>query len=566
MRPLARCSGATITIRRRLAVTAPLLVVLASVAAAWAVVLAGAAPARHAFPLSDDFSFGRLAFRFAHGGGARYDGWPSMPLLGQWVWATPFLWVLGDSFATLRLATIVLAGLGLVATFDLLRSEPGVSRRAAAFAVAAIAFNPYVFVLSGTFLSDLPALSFSLIALALVRRGAASGHLGATIAGGVAAVLATTTRQNALAAPLAAVFLPAKSPRVRRTALMLGTVVPTVAGLAAAVWFSRQPDVSTRSIYSPTLAHLTEVVVRHAFVLGLSAVPPLLLAPRRMLRAGFLIWLTVFSGWTLVWLELAARWYRQPYLKHLKFLSGDIASAVDFLANAPPVVDRPMLVALTVAGCLSLAGLIAGPGGGARLGGAGRSLVVFSLLQVGLMGLTRPVFDRYLIVLLPVVVLRTIPRRSAANRPWWWVGLVALGGAAAVSVGVMHDWLVSSSVRWELCRRAVARGVAPEEIEGGMPWNGWHSPRAFCPTSYQEQEASLQRWSFGYQPRPIPRGAFRQPDPKSLAEPFTRLAFPGVTGRYALSWGRPGTTPVDSLTYRLWLAPGVWRYFLVRKE
>ena len=563
MRSPAISSGTAI--RRQLAVAAPLLFLLTSVAAAWAVVDFSVGLSRQEFPLSDDFSFGRLAFRFAHGGGIRYDGWPSMPLLGQWVWAMPFIRVLGNSFVTLRLASVVLTGLGLVATFDLLRSEPGVSVRAAAFGAAAIAFNPYIFVLSGTFLSDLPALSFSLIALALVRRGAAAGHLGAILAGGLAAVLATTTRQNALAAPLAAAVLPARGPRARWIALLLGSVTPAVVGLAVTAWFGSRQDVSPRSIYSPTSAHIAEVILRHAYVLGLSAFPVLLLAPRRMLRADFLFWLTAFGVGTLAWLELTCRTYLQPYLKHLQFLPGDFITAVDVFSQAPPLVEKVSLVGLTIAGCFGLAGLFAGPGGGARVGGAGRSLLVFSLLQFGLMGMTRPVYDRYLIVLLPAVVLRTIPRRSPSDRPWWWAGLAALAVAAAVSVAVMHDWLASNAARWELGHRAIARGVAPEDIDGSLPWNGWYSPQAFCPLSDTEQMAASEKWNFGYRPRPLPPSAFK-PDPKSLASPFTRLAFPLITGHYAIARELPGTTTIDSLPYRTWLPPGLRRHFLIRKD
>jgi hypothetical protein len=284
-----------------------------------------------------------------------------------------------------------------------------------------------------------------------------------------------------------------------------------------------------------------------------------------MLSPAFLSWLTGFGGGTLAWLELTYRTYRQPYLKHLQFLPGDFITAVAVLSEAPPLVEKASLVALTVAGCFGLAGLFAGPGGGARVGGAGRSLLVASLLQVGLMGLTRPVYDRYLIVLLPAVVLRTIPRRSPSDRPRWWAGLAALAIAAAVSIGVMHDWLASNAARWELGRRSVARGIAPEDIEGSLPWNGWYSPQAFCPLSFAEQMASSARWDFGYQPRPLPRNALK-PDPQSLAEPFTRLAFPGITGRYAISHELPGTTAIDSLPYRIWLPPGIRRHLLIRKD
>jgi hypothetical protein len=160
-----------------------------------------------------------------------------------------------------------------------------------------------------------------------------------------------------------------------------------------------------------------------------------------------------------------------------------------------------------------------------------------------------PVFDRYMIVVLPGVALRTVPRRAPGSRPRWWLGLAGLGLLAAGSVALMHDWLTWNAARWELGRRAVVRGVDPRDIEGGMEWNGSHASRIRKPTG------------IGF-----PK--------KGLAIGFTRDVFPDVTAQYAfdlVGWGwgfppteRPPTTVVDALDYRLWLTPKPQRMELVR--
>src|SRR6516225_4131123 len=102
--------------RERSSVTAALppaaLPLLAS-AAAWVVLFTAVPFNRQDFPLNDDWAFGRGALLFAHGEGVHYGGWASMPQLGQWLWACPFVWLLGSSHVALRISTIALSWLGL---------------------------------------------------------------------------------------------------------------------------------------------------------------------------------------------------------------------------------------------------------------------------------------------------------------------------------------------------------------------------------------------------------------------------------------------------------------------
>ena len=540
-------------IPRYFIVLIPLVVVLTVAVGAWAILFVAIPPSRQEFPLIDDWSFTKLAIRMARGHGFKYDGWPSMPLLGQCLWAMPFIRLLGDSFVVTRISTLLLTGISLVALYDLLKSEPGISSESAAFGTAAFAFNPFFFIMSGTFMTDVPALAFSLISLALVRRAAVSGNSVAILAGGLAAILAATTRQNAVAAPLAMALFPAKDPVARRKAWGFAVLLPLAACLAAALWFSLQPKVNVRSTSWPTSEHITDMLLRHDQILGLSAVPLLVLRPRRMINPVFLFWLAVVGIWTWGWIYFNNLWYRQPYLAHIQPLAGDIirATGIYFHGSWSPWADPVIRVSLTVIGCFGLAGMIAGTGGSARIGPAGWAILLFTGIHLLLMSMTRPVYDRYTIVLLPCLVLRMIPRREPGPgmSPRWRFGMVALGLLVAGSISLMHDWLTWNAARWELGRRAIARGVDPEDIEGGLEWNGWHASKIRIPTGIETPS-------------------------KNLTIGFTRDIFPNVRGHYAfdipgLGWGlppslRPDTITLDEVDYKLWLKPNMQRMGVVK--
>ena len=119
---------------------------------------------------------------------------------------------------------------------------------------------------------------------------------------------------------------------------------------------------------------------------------------------------------------------------------------------------------------------------------------------------------------------------------------------AWISLGLMHDWMAWNSARWTLGRRAVSRGIHPNDIEGGFEWDGWHSP-------IRRPEES--------------------PPLTGLTLPFTDMYFRNVTGRYVLSFSEecetlfrgpaaiPGRRVLDSEPYYQWLTPGRKEFFLV---
>src|SRR5262249_6812866 len=130
---------------------------------------------------------------------------------------------------------------------------------------------------------------------------------------------------------------------------------------------------------------------------------------------------------------------------------------------------------LTLTGCVAGAGLVARLAGRAHMWLWAEPLPLFSLLQLGLLIVSPYCFDRYLIVLIPgaasVAMWHMVGWRARAS-----VGLVCLFGLAALAW--TRDFLSWNRALWDLGRRAVVRGIDPQDIEGGFAWDVWHAPRA----------------------------------------------------------------------------------------
>ena len=248
------------------------------------------------FPLHDDWAFAKSAFAFAAGQGVHYYGWSSMPQLGQWLWAWPFIRLFGPSFVTLRVSTIVLSWFGLIALYDIVRRE-GCGPWTASLAVAAVAFNPVFFALQGSFMTDVPALSFMLVSLAFFGRAAESGKLWPLLAATVAGLLAVTTRQNAIVVAVAAApimllgaarkhgtqdqftssrFRRLDSPLLFVWLLAVATIV--VVGLATDYWFASRADIIRLGPAIPSPARVLLLPYWIVQWLGLAALPVLVLS------------------------------------------------------------------------------------------------------------------------------------------------------------------------------------------------------------------------------------------------------------------------------------------------
>jgi hypothetical protein len=539
-------------------------VLTAALAACWAILFLALPPAAQEFPLNDDWAFGRGALLFAQGEGPHYFKWASMPLLGQWLWAWPFVEVLGPSHVALRVSTIVLSFLGVLAFFDLLR-QSGVSSVRASFVAACFAFNPIYFELSGTFLTDVPALAFSLVALALYGRAfcrlaenGPGGWLLLALAVG-AALLGATTRQNAITVPVTAAILMLRFPQLwRRPFCWLALALPAGAAFAAHYWLKTRPDyyplISRELPHFPwvnaDLGRLVLLAFTMTHYLGLSTLPVLLLDAdphawrKPAIVTGFsVVFLLITAGaifygfhdeaenvlrdcwdgsstdhnFLALFQEPTEAADRFPYLGNMLTPWGFDREGL-FVGQRPLLLGHVSALTLTVVGCVAGAGLLVRAACNLRAGGWKNPLFPFALLHLPFLLIPWVLFDRYLIVFMPAALLlamRPLREQQGAYAPRSPVGRILAVATlllfAVFSLGLLHDWLAWNSARWAVGRRALDRGFAAQDMDGGFEWNSWHAAA-----------------SVGHN-----------------------------RGRYALSFSiLPGSKVLDQEPYRLWLIPG----------
>ena len=73
------------------------------------------------FPLNDDWAYGRSVKWLVEEGELRYVGWTATNLFSQILWGALFCLPFGFSFTVLRLSTLVLGIVGVIATYCLLK-------------------------------------------------------------------------------------------------------------------------------------------------------------------------------------------------------------------------------------------------------------------------------------------------------------------------------------------------------------------------------------------------------------------------------------------------------------
>jgi hypothetical protein len=504
----------------------PLILVLLAPASAWALLFATVPPASQNFPLIDDWAFARGVREFAKGQGVHYIHWASMPQLGQWLWAVPFLWAFDKLHVALRLSTIVLSWLGLAAFYDLLRQE-NLGSRTAAFATAVLALNPLFFLLEGTFMTDVPALSFALIALALYGRAIKSGRWPWLLAGTAVATLAVVTRQNMVLVPIVAgLMLMIRQPSLRRAPGWLLTIaVPVAIGVGTEVWFRARPDIKPMTPHIPLPTDAVALVFVMLHFCGLAALPLLVLHRSRYSWSVFAIALGILGAGMMCCMQfgrppLVNRYF--PYVGGVVTVYG--ADGSTMVGPRQVLVTEGPRALLTVLGCLAGAGFLATLFDRVRADDRLGLLPLFALFQVPFILIVPMPYDRYFLVLLPGVLCLTA---TCGPAPRWRqaAALVLVLPVAAVSIALMHDWLAWNSALWKLGERQLARSIDPWDIEGGFEWDGWHAPDV---------------------------------ETNGLAVPpkGPRL-FRHVSGHYAISFTAFAVTLcLDVEPYRQWLPPG----------
>jgi 4-amino-4-deoxy-L-arabinose transferase-like glycosyltransferase len=482
-------------------------------------------------PLIDDWTYAASVEQILAGQGFAISPWSSTFPAAQIWWGVLFAAVGGFSFTTLRLSTLVLGCGGALALLGLLRAL-GVRPRAALLGALTFSLYPVGFVLSFTYMTDVPFVAVTIAGLwALVSglRGAARDGDGAaprwhagegdhypraaalawiTLGLGLA-VVAYLIRPVAIAIPLGllatAVVHRDLRGRAATALLALGALAAMggAAGVAMRLWpyvgeggFAwRIPRLAYVFLVSPVI--YAEALLSQLAHLGLAALPVLVATAaargRRPWRTATALLaaaaaVSLVAPETVSALKPKATWSVEELGAARPLLQG----------LAPRTAARAWVeLAATGVGLVAAAGLLARLRRGLRAGGALRTpgftcVLAFGAASLGLCFGLWFFYDRYYLPLVPVVLAIALAevrvpgaapgRRPAAplappshERPALrlFPATLALVALAALDVTGTRDMLDYATAVSGAVDRLAAAGVPYDQMDAGYVESGW---------------------------------------------------------------------------------------------
>jgi hypothetical protein len=450
-------------------------------------------------PIIDDWTYAWSVEHFLHTGELRMLEWSAHYPLAQILWGTLFSRLLGFSFVALRLSTLVLAWAGLLAFYGTLR-ELGMKPVLAGLGTLLLWCNPVFFVLSHSFMTDIPFVSTMNAVIFFYVRWVKRGRIWDLSLGSVAALLAFLIRQPGAALaliPLAYLLLARVAGGEHRAlpwSQAIWLLVPFL-GVGLTLWWIHAVHGETRvALEKGQMLRLIFAIDRwvwvyarellHALVhLGLVLWPLVWMAFGRVSTralAGASAAMAVLSGLVL-WQEDAL-----PNPLGIMLTWDELGLARELIAGQIAHRQLPrwgqgvvLGVALSAAVGLMAAlwdGLRGWPHGGRR---PGTVLLLNGLLQGLLFEALWLYYDRYYLPLLPgltaLLVARLRPTKGVLT-----VGMagVLLWGTMAVT-GTIDQFRYHQTVM-EARDWLLRHGVAAVHIDAGYALTGWwlyaHAP------------------------------------------------------------------------------------------
>jgi hypothetical protein len=476
--------------------------------ALWFVTVAMAIGVYRDVPVIDDWTYAWSVERLLDDGRIEVLDWSAVYPLGHSLWGAAWSLVLGFSFPTLRLSTLALSLLAACALYLILR-ELDARPRVALLGALTVAVNPVVLLLSSSFMTDVPFVASTLMALLCYTRAMRRGRIHLVWWGGAWACMAFLDRQIAIVTPLAA--LPLLLPRPRsepgRSAVLLALGATWGAMLVCSL--------AMMSLVKPTgemiklvdrLAYLLQVplttyLIYNLYILctmAFYALPALLAMAtvRRLWRrpALFVVTLSLaaivlgFTGEIPIPLRPSNTWSLVEVGGSRGLINGPL----------PPLERTTIETVLRGAGLLAFGlALMSLTRADSHSPHAHRTaytprlvfrrlldavntismtprmpLVIYLIAYLLVANVLWMYNDRYLIVLLPVIVAMALGARqhgAEAPRLAW----IAIAIFATVAVVGTRDALRFNQGLRDTWQALVDSGVQASDIDAGYAWNGW---------------------------------------------------------------------------------------------
>ena len=475
--------------------------------ALWFVAVAMTVGVHREIPVIDDWTYASSVERLLDDGRIEVLDWSAVYPLGHSLWGAAWSLVWGFSFTTLRLSTLALSLLATCALYLILR-ELDARPRVALLGALTVAANPVVLLLSSSFMTDVPFIAWTLMSLLCYIRAMRRGHARLLWWGGAWACIAFLDRQMGVLTPLAALpmLMWRGEVEMKRSTVLLALAVTWAVMLASSV--------AMVSLVRPTgemmklvdrLHYVLQIPLRTYLIYNLYVLPsmafyalPALLAMaaiRRSWRRPVFFGVMLGVGALMLALMGEIPVALRPGSTWTLIEVGGSRGLINGLL--PESNTTTIEIVLRGAGLLAFAlALLSLRGQGtsvppARAESTAASLphrvldavkripitpcaplIVYLVAYLLVANVLWMYNDRYLIVLLPVIValaLAGIGRGVEVPQMAW----VATAVFAIVAVVGTRDALrFNESVR-DTWQALVDSGVQPSDIDAGYAWNGW---------------------------------------------------------------------------------------------
>jgi hypothetical protein len=481
------------------------------------------------FPLNDDWSFGLAVEHLMKYHEFRPTEWTAMSLLTNVLWGGLFCLPAGFSFTALRLSSLTASILGILGIYCLAK-QARLPRWLTVIAILTLAFNPVYYALSNTFMTDvLFAAIFIFAAFFLLRHLKSEANSDLAI-GTALIVLATLSRQLAIAMPLAFAIVWFLK-RGFRSRDMLRAVIPAVVAIGTLIVFQhwltitgRLPAVSSgrnqdliKAIVSPnrTLPNFAYNAYVSLVYLGLFLSPVGLcsLAGAWKEQRKKIVPIFGLSIWAFL---LATVLYRSkgafmPICGNVLTEAGigpRLLRDTEFLninfSPAFPDVFWQITTCLSLLGAAALVTLVAVIIINLILKARqsvlsdGEITAAFLLLSAIIylppVLLTGVFFDRYLIPIIPLLAIAipsALQPAGGFNLRLCSLPALILFVSALLAVGGTRDYLAWNRLRWQATDNLMANDhIKPSEIDGGFEFNGFY----LYDPHYQKQSHKSTWW------------------------------------------------------------------------
>jgi Dolichyl-phosphate-mannose-protein mannosyltransferase len=472
-------------------------------------------------PVLDDWAYASTVRHLLQTGEYKLDDWvaPNMPF--QALWGALFCLVLGDSYVTLRLSTVALTVIGLVA-FRALAREHGLSGMAANLLTLCLASSSLFFRMSLTFQTDIPFLVTLIVALFLYTRALRVMTVPAWAAAAVAGAASILTRQfgAAIVAALGVLWLFDRQRIVRLKYYAIGLSLPALAvawqlyrGLFYSNWAAQSVLFRQRLFFSQ--GHFLRVLPWRPLVLveyqALWLVPLVLLAAwaavgeiiavttkrdfertegkATMSRGTSLVWLlgfiVLFTAGVVYGRKVVGYGYNSsdfhgstalmPFLRHTYDVLLVLGEPVRWAVTTFVVVGAALIARVFVERYASLFSKAASPVPPPAAGELLLDLTSLFLLCGNLIFFQQ--WDSYQLPFLPltaIVLAKRFEPLFVSRR------LMVAGGCVLLLIGSAiwtREDLAKGDVQWILAERLRDSGVPPQNIASSWEWFAyWNFP------------------------------------------------------------------------------------------